>query len=87
MFTGLQFKGQVPANSSRRWFSEDWPADWQVIWNVVPATPNKGVPQIDWRVEVECAKADRLTYWITVRNLSALPVEVEGRFIVVPQEG
>lgn len=87
MFTGIQFSGQVSGNASRRWFTQDWPADWHVIWNVVPVTPNKGAPQIDWRVEVECPIANQLTYWITVRNLTALPVEVQGRFIVLTQEG
>ena len=87
MFAGVQFSGQVSPNASRRWFTSAWPAGWYVIWNVVPVTPNKGAPQVEWRVEVERTDAGHLTYWITVRNLTAQPVGVEGRFIVVNQEG
>ena len=87
MFSGIQFSGEVPARGNRRWFTHSWPANWQVIWNVVPQTVNQGAPQINWQVEVERTDAERLTYWVTVQNLTAQPVSVEGRFIVLNQEG
>jgi hypothetical protein len=83
MRIGVQFTGSVPANSSRRWFTFNWPASWHVVWNVVSTSPQSGAPQIDWQVQVERASADHITYWITIRNITAAPVNIEARYAVM----
>jgi hypothetical protein len=83
MRVGVQFSGTVPAGTSHRWFTYDWPPDWHVVWTVVPTTAGPGAPQIEWDVAVQRASASAVTYWITVRNLSAAPVDIESRYEVM----
>lgn len=80
---GVQWTGSLAANESRRWFTHSWPATWHVIWTVMPTTPRPGAPQVSWTVQVERASAEYLTYWITVRNLTANPVSFEGRYCIL----
>ena len=80
---GVQFTGRVPPNASRRWFTFNWPAHWHVNWNVVPVTPRRGGPQIDWNVTVERASDRHITYWISVRNLTPEEVNIEARYAVL----
>ena len=82
MRVGVQFTGTVPAGQTRRWFTFNWPQAWHMAWNVVPTSPRSGAPQIDWDVEVERANASFITYWISVRNVSPDPVEIEARYAV-----
>lgn len=83
MKVGTQFTGSVPAHGSQRWFTHSWkPAD-HVVWTVVPITPAPGQAQIEWEVAAQRAAADKVTYWITVRNLSAAAADVEGRFAIL----
>jgi hypothetical protein len=82
MFVGVQFSGTVPANQSRRWFTFNWPATWQVDWNVMPTSPQSGTAQVEWDVAVERASADHITYWITIRNVTAKDVNIEARYAV-----
>jgi len=79
----VQFTGSVPANQSVRWFTFNWPQQWHVIWYVVPTTPRNGTRQIEWSVEVERASATHITYWVTVRNISNQPVNIEARYAVL----
>ena len=83
MRVGTQFSGTIAAGGTRRWFTHSWPAGWHVVWTVVPATPNPGAPQIEWEVEVQRSSATALTYWITIRNLSGSPVDIEARYEVL----
>lgn len=80
---GVQFTGTVPANAKRRWFTFNWPAHWHVHWTVVPTKPRPGGPQIDWNLQVERASDSRITYWITVRNVTPEEVNVEARYAVL----
>jgi hypothetical protein len=80
---GVQFVGTVPGNSTRRWFTHNWPAHWHMQWNVVPTKPRRGGPQIDWNVQVERASDRRITYWITVKNLTPDEAKIEGRYAVL----
>lgn len=80
---GVQFTGRLGPNASRRWFTFNWPAHWHVNWNVVPITPRRGGPQIDWNVTVERASDRYITYWITVRNLTPEEVNIEARYAVL----
>jgi hypothetical protein len=83
MNVGVQFTGTVPANQTVRWFTFNWPQQWHVEWNVVPVTPRSGAPEIDWDVSVERANANNVTYWISVRNLTPIPVNIEGRYAIL----
>lgn len=83
MRVGVQFTGSVPANSTRRWFTFNWPQNWHVAWNVVPTSVRTGAPQLDWDVEVERANANYITYWVSVRNVSPEPVNIEARYAVL----
>lgn len=77
---GVQFTREIPANSSRRYFTFNWPAHWHVVWTVVPTSPNPGAPQIDYNVKVERASDRYVTYWIEVENLTNKTVHIEGRY-------
>lgn len=83
MRVGTQFSGTIAAGSSARWFTYSWPADWHVVWTLVPTTPNPGGPQVEWDVAVQRATATHLTYWLTIRNLSSASVGIEARYEVL----
>ena len=80
---GRQWSGSLAANQTARWFTFNWPATWHVVWTVMPTTVRPGAPQIRWNVEVERAGAEFATYWITVQNLTASPVDFEGRYCIL----
>lgn len=82
-WTGVQFRGQVPARATQRWFTFRWPAHWHVLWTVMPTSPHPGTPQIRYRTRVERATDYYATYWIEIVNLTDRPVDVEGRFAVL----
>jgi len=83
MWTGTQFTGSLGPSQTGRWFTFGWPAQWHVVWYMVPTSVRTGAPQVDWEVSVERASSTQCTYWITVRNLTAAPVTFEGRFAVL----
>ncbi len=80
---GVQFSGSLAAHQTQRWFTFRWPAHWHVVWTVVPTTPQQGGPQIEWKVQVERATDAYITYWISITNLTAQPVNVEARYAVL----
>ncbi|NVD96476.1 S8 family peptidase [Massilia sp. BJB1822] len=82
-WVGVQFRGNVPAGASRRWFTYNWPAHWHVLWTVIPTTPRPGAPQIKWQVQVERASDAYITYWITITNVSSAPCDIEARYAVL----
>jgi len=79
---GVQFTGSLVANQTQRWFTFNWPATWHIVWTVMPTTPGT-TAQITLTVQVERASAEFVTYWLTVQNLTASPVNFEGRFCVL----
>jgi hypothetical protein len=83
MRVGTQFTGTVPASGTSRWFTHSWPAEWHLLWTVLPTTPNPGAPQVSWDVVVERASATAITYWLTIRNLTAVEVGIEARYAVL----
>jgi len=83
MSVGVQYRGTVAANATKRVFTSNWAASQHVIWYVTPTTPKPGAPQLDWDTQVERASADRITYWIIVRNLTASPVDFEMRYAIL----
>jgi hypothetical protein len=80
---GRQWVGRLAANQTQRWFTFNWPATWHVVWTVMPTTVRPGAPEVGFSVAVERASAEYATYWITVSNLTAAPVEFEGRFCIL----
>lgn len=80
---GRQWTGTVPARQSKRWFTFNWPATWHIVWTVMPTTVAPGAPQLSWKVQVERASAEFVTYWITVQNKTAAPVDFEGRYCIL----
>ncbi|MEV0159774.1 hypothetical protein B0I32_14217 [Nonomuraea fuscirosea] len=42
MILGAQFQGQVPADSTRRWFTHSWPEAWRVAWMGGPDVADGG---------------------------------------------
>ncbi|MEU3689967.1 hypothetical protein [Streptomyces narbonensis] len=83
MWTNVQFTGSLGPNASERLFTTGWPADWHVVWYLVPTTPQSGAPQVEWEVAVERYEADHATYWITVKNLTAATISYEARYAVL----
>jgi hypothetical protein len=82
-WVGVQFTGTIPANQTQRWFTFRWPAHWHVVWTVVPTSPRPGGPQIEWKVQVERASDQYITYWISITNLTPVPVNIEARYAVL----
>lgn len=84
MRVGVQFTGTVPGGATRRWFTHSWPQAWHVVWYVVSTSPIvTGGPQIEWNVAVERASSTHITYWITIKNLTSNPVNIEARYAVL----
>ncbi|GAB2546602.1 WD40/YVTN/BNR-like repeat-containing protein [Spirosoma aerophilum] len=80
---GVQFTGSLNPNQTKRWFTFNWPATWHVIWTVMPTSPLPGAPQLSWKVQVERASAEYVTYWISVTNLTGSTVSFEGRYAIL----
>ncbi|MGO1055069.1 protein-glutamine glutaminase family protein [Crossiella sp. CA198] len=80
---GVQFRGSLAGGQTARWFTHSWNAAQHVIWHLMPVTPVTGGPELDWDVAVERTSAALCTYWITVRNLTGIPVTFEGRYAIL----
>jgi hypothetical protein len=83
MWTGVQFTGTVAANTTQTWFTFNWNPAWNVVWYMVPTSPVAASQQVEWNVTVARGGASAVTYWISVRNLTASAVTFEGRFAVL----
>ena len=83
MQVGTQFTGTVAAGGSRQWFTHSWNPSSHVVWTVVPTTPGPGAAQVEWDVQVQRASDTAITYYLTIRNLSAAEVGVEARFAIL----
>jgi len=83
MSVGVQFTGTVAPGATQRWFTYNWQPQLHVEWNVVPTSPKPGAPQIEWTTEVERASATAITYWISIHNLTSVPVNIEARYAIL----
>ena len=83
MINGTQFTGTLGPGQTQRWFTWGWPAEWHVIWQVVPTSPQPGGPQVRWDIQVERASSTHATYWIDVTNLTGATVQFEGRYTIL----
>lgn len=80
---GVQFTGSLSPNQTRSWFTFNWPATWNILWTVMPTNFIPGAPQLTWKVEVERASAEYVTYWIKVTNLTNQTITFEGRYAIL----
>jgi hypothetical protein len=78
-----QWTGTVAPDAEHVWFSAKWPAAWHVVWTIVPTTPHPGAPALTWQVGAERSSAEYVTYWITVKNLTSVPISFEGRYAIL----
>jgi hypothetical protein len=53
-----------------------------MTWTVVPTAVRNGAPEIELDVAVERASPTTVTYWITIRNLTSAPVDIESRYAI-----
>ena len=83
MDVGVQIVDTIPANASIDYFTWGWDPAWDVIWAVVPTSPDPGRPQVEWSVAVERATATSVTYYVTITNLTSRDVGVEGRYAIL----
>jgi hypothetical protein len=83
MYSGVQFTGQLAPGASNRWFTWGWNPASYVVWYMMPTTVKGGAPELGWTVEVERAETNVTTYWLTVRNLTSVTVNFEGRYTVL----
>lgn len=81
---GVQFRGSVPANSTRTWFTHSWPTYRYVHWSLMPTAPNNnGGRQLSLEVTVS-RQDDRLAkYYLTVTNHSGATVSFDARYAVL----
>ncbi len=83
-WNGVQFRGEIPAQTSRRWFTHSWASHWYVMWTVLPTAPvQNSAPQLTWKVLAERQNERLLKYYLDVQNLSASPVQFEVRYEVL----
>jgi len=83
MNTGVQFTGSLGPNATQRWFTFGWNAGSHIVWYMMPTSVQSGAPALEWTVGVERASATQVTYWITVKNLTANNVTFEGRYAIL----
>ncbi len=83
MRVGVQFTGSIAAGRTHRWYTWGWPAHWHVVWYVVPTSPRRGAPQIEWDVAVERMSSNKITYWISIKNVSPARVNIVARYAIL----
>lgn len=84
MTLGVQFTGTIPANSSRRWFTHSWNANQRVVWLVVPTSPAADGPaQIEYKVQVARQTPTLIKYFLEIRNLTGVAVNIEARYAIL----
>jgi hypothetical protein len=83
MITGVQFRGTLSPNQTKRWFTFNWSANQHVLWEVVPTTARSGAAQVNWSVAIERADTAHVTYWITITNLTNTALQIEARYAII----
>ena len=83
-WSGVQFSGSVPANSTRVWFTHSWPSHWFVVWQMIPTAPiQNSAPQLEWKVQLERQSERLIKYYLRVTNLTGRTVNFEARYTVL----
>jgi hypothetical protein len=83
MYTGTQFTGSLGPGASGRWYTWGWNPASYIVWYIMPTTIKGGAPEVGWSVEVERYSSTGTTYWLTIRNLTSVTVNFEGRYAVL----
>ena len=81
MQIGVQFTGTLAPNQSINYFTFGWPASWDVLWQIMPASTG-GAPQVSWTVSTQLS-GSAVTYWILVTNLTSASMDIEGRYAIL----
>ena len=81
---GVQFRGTVPANSTRTWFTHSWPSYWYVDWSLMPTSPIVDGPrQLTLEVSVTRQAERKAKYFLRVTNHSGAAVDFDARYAVL----
>jgi len=80
---GVQWMDTMGPNATIDYFTWGWPACWDVLWTPMVTTPQNGVPEITWKVQVERSSPYFVTYHIVITNLTNMPTSIEGRYAVL----
>lgn len=84
MQLGVQFRGNVAANGTGRWFTHSWPEQWRVVWMVVPTGPIQDrSPQLEWKVQAERQTSNLIKYYVEVKNLTSSAINIEARYAIL----
>jgi Astacin (Peptidase family M12A) len=75
--SGVQRLGTIPAFDSRRWVTQDWPVDVNVLWSIIPSPI---AARVEWNIVTERQSGVALRYYIEVRNLSGAEATVDARY-------
>jgi hypothetical protein len=80
---GVQWTDTMGANETIDYYTWGWPASWNVVWMPMATSPDVGVPEISWKVQVERSTPYFLTYHVVITNLTGAPVGIEGRYAIL----
>jgi hypothetical protein len=80
---GVQWTDTMAPHATIDYFTWGWPACWDVVWLPMAITPDVGVPEISWKVQVERSSPYFLTYHIVITNHADIPVRIEGRYTIL----
>jgi hypothetical protein len=83
MVVGVQIADTMPPNATIDYFTWGWDPSLDVVWTVVPTTQSAGQPQVEWHVAIERASDTSVTYHVTITNLTAGDLGVEGRYAIL----
>jgi hypothetical protein len=82
MVIGTQIVDTMSPHDVIDYYTWGWDPSWDVVWMVVSTTPSSGGPQLQWNVAVEL-NSSGVTYHVTVTNLTAQSVGLEGRYAIM----
>jgi hypothetical protein len=74
---GTQYRGRIDPGRSQRLFTFNWPADEVVDWSVYPTTDDA---RLTSSVMIERKAGDKITYFVTVRNVGNVASNYELRY-------
>ena len=82
MVFGTQIVDTMTPHAVIDYYTWGWDSSLDVVWMIVPTTPTSGGPQLQWSVAVENSSSG-VTYHVTITNLTAQSVGVEGRYAIL----
>lgn len=74
---GTQYRGRINPGQSQRLFTFNWPADEVIDWSVYPTTDDA---RLTSSVMIERKAGNRITYFVTVRNVGSVASNYELRY-------